>query len=213
MIHVHSPAWPTSSLLLLESFSSQPLMGSSSSKTTTTVVVPPKPWYLEFDEGVRKMMGSPDGALFVTGLDVATLPYAFLAGAYMGVGIGLWRGQKDLKRPMRGMGVLLVGLTLAVPAYVRVGYLPFLFIGPRGFAWSFFTGSVIGAGVRMLRLPTLPPPVPDGEANNLARNRHDRARAIDEVDGLVEGSFAAGIIASGLYLALPGPVRVLMMYS
>ena len=89
-------------------------------------VVVPKPWYVEFDEGVRKLMGSPEGALFVTGVDVVTLPYAFLAGAWIGLGIGLWRDQRDLMRPMRGMGVLLVGLTLAVPAYVRVGYMPCL---------------------------------------------------------------------------------------
>ena len=175
-------------------------------------VVVPKPWYVEFDEGVRKLMGSPEGALFVTGVDVVTLPYAFLAGAWIGLGIGLWRDQNDLMRPMRGMGVLLVGLTLAVPAYVRVGYMPFLFIGPRGFAWSFFTGSVIGAGVRMLsaRPPRILPPMPDSA---IARERPELARAIDENVELFGSSLAAGIIMSGLYLALPGPVRVLMMYS
>ena len=187
-------------------------------------VVASKPWYVEFDEAVRKLMGSPDGALFVTGFDIATLPYAFIAGAYMGLGIGLWRGQRDLMRSMRGMGVLLVGLTLAVPAYVRVGYMPFLFIGPRGFAWSFFTGSVIGAGARMLRTrpPSLQTRVPrEGGANTAVNDArvadpHPDVREIEEAndtDDVIIGSLAAGIIASGLYLALPGPVRVLIMYS
>lgn len=188
-------------------------MGSSSSKSAVTASTP---WYVDFDKSMRGLMGSPDGALFITGFDLLTLPFAFLAGSWIGVGIGLWRGQEDLMRPIRGMGTLMVGLTLAVPAYVRIGYMPFLFISPTAFAWSFFTGGVIGAGMRMLRprATTNRNLLPGGNAGDgaLARQPEERDEDSDFVD-LAIGSFAAGIIASGLYLALPGPVRVLMMYS
>ena len=176
-------------------------MGPPSSKSTAVAT----PWYVDFDKSMRGMVGIPEGGLFVTGLDAVTLPFAFIVGAWIGAGVGVWRGDNDLMRPMRGMGTFLVGLTLAVPAYIRIGYMPFLFITPSAFAWSFLTGGIIGAGWRMLRAP--------GALENADALANPHDEELERFGDLMTGSLGAAVIASGLYLALPGPVRVLMMYA
>ena len=110
----------------------------------------------------------------------------------------------------------MAGATLAVPPYVRVFYAPFMFISLPALWWSGFTGSIMGSGLQLFSAvhepegedaaaavatahPAQPAPAPDFDI--FAREH-----------AVKRGALAGFLIATGLYLALPGGARVVMVY-
>ena len=160
----------------------------------------PGTWDQNVNVALRETFGiTATGGVYLTGVDILTLPMAFAAGAVIGAGIGVWRNDDNIARPARGMGAVLCGLTVVVPPYVRIAYAPWLFISPLGCAWAAFTGGIVGAGMYTLRDP-----------------RRADAVVVDadsEIRRSANAFVGAALIGAGLYLAAPGALRVAMMYG
>ncbi len=163
---------------------------------------------LSWDERVNKALRegfgiTATGGVYFTGIDVLTLPTAYVAGHILGSGIGIWRGQANFGRPARGMGTLLVGLTLVCPPPVRMMYAPWLLLSPGAAAWAGLTGGIVGVGSHLVGRPC-------------AENEHEQALVINipDVPVTVENKFfGAALVGIGLYLAAPGALRLAMMFG
>lgn len=195
-------------------------MGKGQSKP----MAPTTPTTLSWDQNVtialRDLFGiTARDSAYLTGVDAITLPMAFAAGAVIGAGVGLYRGVPDIGSTARGMGTVLLGLTLAVPPYVRLVYAPWLFISPTGCAWAAFTSGIVGVGIHTMQGGDHQPlqhyrGIVANPAVVRAANDADRQRAADEFFGKYpEKFFGAALIGAGVYLAAPGALRVLFMYG
>ena len=173
-------------------------MGKGQSKPLVNDQKPTLSWDQNLNQALRELFGiSATGGVYLTGVDLITLPMAFVAGAVIGAGISV----------RRGFGTLLCGLTLAVPPYVRIAYAPWIFISLMGCAWVAFTGGMVGLGRHLLRSPRRDNAVvgtvmatncesPPGPAVSAKR-----------------AWLGASMIGAGLYLASPGALRVAFMYG
>ena len=165
----------------------------------------PTPWYEELTKLLNETCGLPGTGGYLTGVDLITIPTAFGAGCIVGGGLALYRGSRQWGRVSKGAGVFLCGATLAVPPYIRVMYAPFLFLSPSALLWAGLTGGVMGGGLKLMHEPPAAPlvdPPADGGGFDLFAPQHATLR----------GAVGGFVFACGLYLALPGGVRVLMMY-
>ena len=167
------------------------------------------PWHEELIKLVNETFGIPGSGGYLTGIDLITLPVAFGAGCIVGGGLALYRGSRQWGRCSKGAGVFLCGATLAVPPYIRVMYAPFLFLSPSALLWAGLTGGIMGGGLKMMHeqpaqaaAPLAAPPAEDGGEFDVFAPQHTTLR----------GALGGFVFACGLYLALPGGVRVLMMY-
>lgn len=190
-------------------------MGKGQSKAAPVATT----WDQNVTSSLRDLFGiTATGGVFLTGVDAITLPMAFAAGSVIGAGVGVCRGDWDISRPARGFGTLMVGLSLAVPPYVRMVYAPWLFISPSACAWAAFTGGIVGVGVHLVRAVPLSGeraaaaaaaadaaivPPPDAEPPALA----------NELPPGVRACLGSAMIGAGLYLAAPGALRVAFMYG
>ena len=99
-------------------------MGKGQSKPLVNDQKPSLSWDQNLNQALRELFGiSATGGVYLTGVDFITLPMAFVAGAVIGVGISVRRGDDHMGPAACGFGTLLCGLTLAVPPYVRHGRL------------------------------------------------------------------------------------------
>ena len=167
------------------------------------------PWHVVLTELLNETCGIPGSGGYLTGVDLITIPAAFGSGCIMGGGLALYRGSRKWGRVSKGTGVFLCGATLAVPPYIRIMYAPFLFLSPSALLWAGLTGGIMGGGLKLMReepteavAPVAAPP-PEGEGVcDVFAPQHATLR----------GALGGFVFACGLYLALPGGVRVLMMY-
>eukprot|EP01043_Picozoa_sp_COSAG02_P059270 COSAG02_NODE_7523_length_2974_cov_7.116870_2_plen_225_part_00 len=156
------------------------------------------------NKALREGFGiSAAGGIYFTGLDVLTLPTAYVAGHILGLGIGVWRGQANFGRAARGMGSMLVGLTLVCPPPVRIMYSPWILLSPGAAAWAGLTAGIVGVGKHLVDRPC-------------AENEHEQALVIEIPDVPVTVAnkfFGAALVGIGVYLAAPGALRVMMMFG
>ena len=182
-------------------------MGNANSAPRASAASEPT-WDVRVNKALREGSGiTATGGVYLTGLDAVTLPTAYLAGYILGSGIGIWRGQANFWRPARGMGTLLVGMTLALPPYVRMIYAPWLILSPGAVAWAGLTTGIIGVGAHLLAKPR-------------AEDEHALALVVDPtswglgVPATISNKFCgATLIGVGLYLAAPGALRLAMMFG
>ena len=182
-------------------------MGNANSAPRASAASEPT-WDVRVNKALREGFGiTATGGVYLTGLDAVTLPTAYLAGYILGSGIGIWRGQANFWRPARGMGTLLVGMTLALPPYVRMIYAPWLILSPGAVAWAGLTTGIIGVGAHLLAKPR-------------AEDEHALALVVDPtswglgVPATISNKFCgATLIGVGLYLAAPGALRLAMMFG
>jgi hypothetical protein len=167
------------------------------------------PWHVELTKLLNDTCGIPGSGGYLTGVDLITIPTAFGAGCIVGGGLALYRGSRQWGRVSKGAGVFLCGATLAVPPYIRVMYAPFLFLSPSALLWAGLTGGIMGGGLKLMHeqpaqavAPLAAPPAEDGGELDVFAPQHATLR----------GALGGFVFACGLYLALPGGVRVLMMY-
>ena len=161
-------------------------------------------WDEHVSKAIRECFGiTATGSVYFVGIDALTLPTVYVAGHILGSGIGIWRGQAKFGRPARGMGTLLVGLTLVCPPYVRVMYAPWIFLSPGAAAWAGLTGGIIGVGQHLVSWPC-------------AENEHEHALVaeIPLVPATVANKFfGAALVGIGMYVAAPGALRLGMMFG
>ena len=167
------------------------------------------PWHVGLTKLLNETCGIPGSGGYLTGVDLITIPVAFGAGCIAGGGLALYRGSRQWGRVSKGAGVFLCGATLAVPPYIRVMYAPFLFLSPPALLWAGLTGGIMGGGLKLMReqpteaaAPVAAPPAEEQGEFDVFAPHHATLR----------GALGGFVFACGLYLALPGGVRVLMMY-
>ena len=150
------------------------------------------------NQALRELFGiSATGGVYLTGVDLITLPMAFVAGDVIGAGISV----------RRGFGTLLCGLTLAVPPYVRIAYAPWIFISPMGCARAAFTGAMVGLCRHLLRSPRR-----DNAVVGTVMATNSESPPGPAVSAK-RAWLGASMIGAGLHLASPGALRVAFMYG
>ena len=173
-------------------------MGKGQSKPLVNDQKPSLSWDQNLNQALRELFGiSATGGVYLTGVDLITLPMAFVAGDVIGAGISV----------RRGFGTLLCGLTLAVPPYVRIAYAPWIFISLMGCAWVAFTGGMVGLGRHLLRSPRR-----DNAVVGTVMATNSESPPGPAVSAK-RAWLGASIIGAGLYLASPGALRVAFMYG
>lgn len=173
-------------------------MGKGQSKPLVNDQKPCLSWDQNLNQALRELFGiSATGGVYLTGVDLITLPMAFVAGDVIGAGISV----------RRGFGTLLCGLTLAVPPYVRIAYAPWIFISLMGCAWVAFTGGMVGLGRHLLRSPRR-----DNAVVGTVMATNSESPPGPAVSAK-RAWLGASIIGAGLYLASPGALRVAFMYG
>ena len=173
-------------------------MGKGQSKPLVNDQKPCLSWDQNLNQALRELFGiSATGGVYLTGVDLITLPMAFVAGDVIGAGISV----------RRGFGTLLCGLTLAVPPYVRIAYAPWIFISLMGCAWVAFTGGMVGLGRHLLRSPRR-----DNAVVGTVMATNSESPPGPAVSAK-RAWLGASMIGAGLYLASPGALRVAFMYG
>ena len=183
-------------------------MGKGQSKPLVNDQKPSLSWDQNLNQALRELFGiSATGGVYLTGVDLITLPMAFVAGAVIGAGISVRRGDDHMGPVACGFGTLLCGLTLAVPPYVRIAYAPWIFISPMGCAWAAFTGGMVGLGRHLLRSPRR-----DNAVVGTVMATNSESPPGPAVSAK-RAWLGASMIGAGLYLASPGALRVAFMYG